>query len=86
MATPKQHSGDALNEKRPLPTAGFGETAIALDVMLQLMIDLLVQRDKTFGADLMGAIDTLAQSIGPTPGIRIALLKMRAIVEESTRA
>lgn len=52
---------------------GFGDSAMALDVVMQLTIDLLVQRDPEFGIALRDAIDALLDTDGPSSGTRATL-------------
>lgn len=64
-------------------TPTFGESAMALDVVMQLLLDLLVQRDRNLGLQLMAAIDDLLTTEGPTPGVKQALANIRRQIEEA---
>lgn len=63
-------------EQKTKPT-GFGDSALALDVMLQLLIDLVCQRDPEFKDALIQAIDELLKSDAMPNGVKSALTYYR---------
>ena len=54
-------------------TPGFGYSALAVDVMLQLIIELVCQRDPDFKTALLLAIDELLKSDAPPAAVKSAL-------------
>ena len=66
---------------QPLHVPAFGEAAMAMDITLQITIDLLIRENREFGQNLAGAIDRVLELSGPTPGVRIALNAVRERVD-----
>lgn len=62
----------------------FGESAMAMDVVMQLTIDLLIQGNRDFGHGLSESISRLLETEGPTPGVRAALQSVLERVNQVT--
>jgi hypothetical protein len=68
-----------MNAGRP---SSFGEEAMALDITIQLLIDLLVQANPAFGRELSAALHEVQAMEGPSTGTRTALARMKEHVDQ----
>jgi len=59
----------------------FGEAALALDITIELMLSLLVQRVDGLGTAMLAELDALLAAKLPTPGTQAAIQRLRDHVQ-----
>ncbi len=68
-----------MNAGRP---SSFGEEAMALDITIQLLIDLLVQSSPEIGRELSAALGGALRMEGMSTGTRTAIARMKEHVDQ----